>query len=152
MDATVAIFLAGYREVHQRLRAELDALDPALVHVSPAPEANSIAVLVLHTLGSAGDVLRVVAGLPSTRDRTVEFSVTAADLDLAGLRARLDDADRLLDETFQRITAERLQMTLERPPRPPRTGLGWLVNNHGHCWEHVAHLELTRQLLTQPAS
>jgi hypothetical protein len=151
MDATAAIILERYHELHQRFRAELDTLDPALLHVTPAPEANSIAVLVRHTLGSEGEVLRVVAGLRSTRDRAAEFRVTAADLDLAGLRAALEAADRLLDEVGPRLTTERLQMTTERPPRPPRTGLGWLVDNYGHAREHLAHLELTRQILVQPA-
>jgi hypothetical protein len=138
-----AIVLDGYRQVHQRIWAELETLDPALLHLAPAPETNSMAVLVCHTLGSEGDVLRAVAGLPSPRDRSAEFSVTAANLDLAGLRAALDAADRLLDEVRPRITAERLPMTIERPPRPSRTGLGWLIENY--C--HARHLELTRQLL-----
>jgi hypothetical protein len=151
MDATVAIVLDGYREVHRRIRAELEALDPALLYLAPAPEANSIAVLVRHTLGSEGDVLRAVAGLPSARDRAAEFRVAAAAVDLASLRAALAAADRLLDEVGPRLTAERLRMTVERPPRPPRTGLGWLVENYCHAREHLAHLELTRQILPQPA-
>jgi hypothetical protein len=151
MDATAAIVLDGYRQVHRRLRAALETLDPALLHQAPAPATNSIAVLVRHTLGSEGDVLRAVAGLPSTRDRDAEFRATAADTDRAGLYAALDAADRLLDEAGPRITAARLRVTVERPPRPPRTGLGWLVENYGHAREHLAHLELTRQLLLQPA-
>jgi hypothetical protein len=150
MEAAVAIILDGYRQVHGRMRAELAGLDPALLHVAPAPETSSIAALVLHTLGAEGEVLRAVAGLPAVpRDRAAEFGATAAEIDAAGLRARLDAADRLLDEVAPRLTAERLPLTIERPPRPARTGLGWLIENHCHAREHLAHLELTRQLLTR---
>jgi DinB family protein len=79
-----AIILDGYRQVHQRMRAELETLDPALLHLTPAPETSSIAALVRHTLGSEGDVLHAVAGLPSARDRAAEFRATA-DIDLASL-------------------------------------------------------------------
>ena len=149
MDATAAIVLDGYRQVHRRIRAELETLDPALLHLAPAPEANSIAVLIRHTLGSEGDVLCAVAGLPlpTPRDRTAEFGATAADTDRASLGAALEAADRLLDEVGPRLTPERLRVTVERPPRPPRTGAGWLIENYCHAREHLAHLELTRQIL-----
>ena len=150
MEAAAAIILDGYREVHRRMRAELATLDPALLTLAPAPDTSPIAVLVRHTLGSEGDVLRAVAGLPSARDRTAEFRVTADEVDLASLRVALDAADRLLDAVGQRLTDERLRATVERPPRPPRTGLGWLVENYCHAREHLAQLELTRQILQQP--
>lgn len=152
MDATAAIVLDGYRQVHQRIRAELETLDPALLHLTPAPDTSSIAVLVRHTLGSEGDVLCAVAGLPlpSPRDRDAEFGATAANTDRASLYAALEAADRLLDETGPHINAERLGMIVERPPRPSRTGLGWLIENYCHAREHLAHLELTRQILLQP--
>jgi hypothetical protein len=151
MDVAATLVLDGYRQVHQRMRAELERCEPALLHLTPAPETSSIAVLVLHTLGSEGDVLRAVAGRPSSRDRSTEFNVSAADVDRTGLHARLAEADRLLDELRPLITAERLAMTIERPPRPSRSGLGWLIENHGHAREHLAHLELTRQFLQRPA-
>ena len=97
-------------------------------------------------------MLRAVAGLPpTTRDRDAEFRATVADTDRASLDAALDAADRLLDEVGPRLTAARLRATVERPLRPPRTGLGWLVENSCHAREHLAHLELTRQILLRPA-
>ena len=147
MDATAAIVLDGYRQVHGRIRAELEALDPALLHLAPAPDTSSIAALVRHTLGSEGDVLCAVSGLPlpSPRDRAAEFA--AADTDHASLYVALEAADHLLGEAGPRLTAERPRVTVERPPRPARTGLGWLIENYCHAREHLAQLELTRQLL-----
>jgi hypothetical protein len=150
MDDTVSVIVDHFREVHQRMRAQLDGLDLTLVHRAPAPEANSIAVLISHTLGSEMEVIRQVAGVPAPRDRTVEFAVTPATLDLDGLRAALDAADRLLDELGPRITPDRLAALVERGERGWRTGRAWLIRNYGHACEHLGHIELTRQLLTQP--
>jgi ADP-ribose pyrophosphatase YjhB (NUDIX family) len=152
LDAAIAAIIDGYREVHQRFRDMLGALDPALLHRRPAPETNSIAVLIHHTLGSERQVARLVAGLPASRDRAAEFRITAADLDLAGLRAEIDAADALLDELAPRLTPERLATMIERPDRGPRTGIGWLVDNYGHAREHLAQVELTRQWLAHQAS
>ena len=141
-----ALILDGYRQVHRRIAIELATLNPALLHLAPAPGANSVAILIRHTLGSEGDVLRAVAGQPSDRDRAVEFRASADD-DPTDLRAALAAADRLLDTLGPRLTAEHLRVTVERPPRPSRTGLGWLIENYCHAREHLAHLELTRQIL-----
>jgi hypothetical protein len=147
MEAVTGIILEGYRQVHRQIRAALETLDPTLLDRTPAPDTSPIAALVRHTLGSEGDVLYAVAGLPrpSPRDRAAEFR--AGVTDPASLYAALEAADRLLDETGPHLTAERLGVIVERPGRSPRTGLGWLVANHAHVHEHLAHLELTRQIL-----
>ena len=147
MDTTVSTIFDGYREVHNSFREELATLDPALLHQTPAPETNSIAVLIHHTLGSEAQVVRLVAGAPAPRDREAEFRITSADIDIARLRAEIDAADALLDELGPRIGAERLTTVIERDGRTPRTGLTWLVVNYGHAREHLAHLQLTRQVL-----
>ena len=33
-----------------------------------------------------------------------------------------------------------------RGDRPPRAGLVWLFENYGHAREHLAQMELTKQL------
>jgi hypothetical protein len=33
-----------------------------------------------------------------------------------------------------------------RGDRPPKLGLEWLVSNYGHAREHLAQIELTKQL------
>jgi hypothetical protein len=147
MEPVVRVVLDGYREVYQSFRTELETLDAADLHRQIGPETNSIAVLVHHTLGSAAQVLRLIAGVPAARDREAEFRITAADLDAAGLRAEIDAAEALLDELGPRLTAERLAAIIERPDRNPHIGLHWLVTNYGHAREHLAHLQLTRQVL-----
>ena len=54
----------------------------------PAPDANSIAVLLVHTMANIEEnVLAVVAGEPMNRDRDAEFvenGLTGSDLGTAG--------------------------------------------------------------------
>src|SRR4029079_3137472 len=67
MDATGARFTADrigeeFRVVHQGFREEVAGLDAGALNWRPHPEANSIAILVTHTLGSEKEMLRAVAG------------------------------------------------------------------------------------------
>ena len=149
MEPSVSTIAELYKEVHQRIREIVTDLDAEALDWSPGPETNSISVLVVHTLGSEAEVLRTVRGLTSDRDRDAEFvgrPATAADL-----LARLDAADALLDEHASAITAGDLESMRERPTREPRLGRYWLFSNYGHAREHLAHMQLTRQLYEQRA-
>jgi len=63
---------------------------------------------------------------------------------------RIDATDRLLRELGPQITDDDLAALRVRPSavrdKGPRTGLYWLVHNYGHAREHVAQLQLTKQL------
>jgi hypothetical protein len=48
-----------------------------------------------------------------------------------------------------RITAEDLAAERPRADRPPETGLHWLLTNYGHAREHLAHIQLTKQLYAE---
>lgn len=144
MEPVVAKVAELYRAAHDGLREQIRELDAAALNWSPAAATNSIAALVVHTLGSEAEVLRVVAGTPGTRDRDAEFRVDAATAD--ELLRRLDDADALVAELSPRITADDLAAMKPRGERGPETGLHWLLTNYGHAREHLAHAELTRQL------
>ncbi len=124
MDPVVAKIAEQFQVVHGLLRDEVRDLSVEELNWKPAPETNSIAVLVVHTLGSEAEVLRVAANVPGERDRPAEFQVTASDAeDLAAERPRGD--------------------------RPPETGLHWLLTNYGHAREHLGHIQLTRQLYAE---
>jgi len=148
MDAAGARMIADligeqFRHVHSDMRKEIEPLDAAAVNWKPHPEANSIAVLVTHTLGSEKEMLRAVRGLGSDRVRSAEFEVTA---DAEALIALLDLADLEVDEHVKAITAEDLTARRPRGDNPPRPGLEWLVGNYGHAREHLAQAQLTKQL------
>lgn len=132
-----------FRAVHKDLRDRISGLDDEGLNWQPLPEANSIAVLVVHTLGSEREMLRSVRRIPSERDRPAEFEAKAAAADLLAL---LEQADRDLDEHVGGLTADDLTGMRPRGERPPKPGLEWLLTNYGHAREHLAQIDLTKQL------
>jgi hypothetical protein len=134
---------ALFHAVHDGMREQVRDIDPGTLNWKPLPLANSIAVLVTHTLGSEREMIRAVRSLTTERDRDVEFK---AEADAAQLLALLDRADREVDEHIGGLTAADLTELRPRGDRPPRPGLDWLISNYGHAREHLAQIELTKQL------
>jgi hypothetical protein len=141
---TIAGTVAGlYRAVHEKFREQVRGLDRGTLNWRPLPKANSIAVLVAHSLAGEAEVLRCIRSLPSARDRDAEFGIES---DATELLALLDQADRELEELLGAVTAADLTEMRPRPNRQPKPGLEWLLSNYGHTREHLAQLELTKQL------
>jgi DinB family protein len=148
MDKAGARTVAGtigslFHEVHEGIRKQVEGVDRDVLNWKPHPDANSVAVLVVHTLGSEREMIRAVRSLSTERDRPAEFK---AEAEAADLLALLDRADRELDEHLGAITAADLTEMRPRSDRPPRPGLAWLLSNYGHLREHLAQIELTKQL------
>ena len=148
MDESGARTIAGtvgalYHDVHDKLREQVGGMDAGTLNWKPLPQANSIAVLIVHTLGSEREMIRAVRSLQTERDRESEFR---AEADAADLLALLDQVDRELDEHLGAVTAADLTELRPRGDRPPRPGLEWLLSNYGHAREHLAQVELTKQL------
>jgi hypothetical protein len=144
VEPVIAKITEQFKAVHDDLRKEVRGMDTESLNWKPAPETNSVAVLVVHTLGSEAEVYRIVAKVPSDRDRPAEFRVAENEADLL---AKLDEADALIDDLAGRISAEELEAIYARGDRTPQTGLHWLLTNYGHAREHLAHIQLTKQLL-----
>jgi hypothetical protein len=132
-----------FRSAHQDIRERLGGLDDEQLNWRPLAEANSIAVLVVHTLGSEREMLRAVRKFPTERDRPAEFTAQASVADLLAL---LDLADREWDAHGGALTADDLTEMRPRGDRPPKPGLEWLLSNYGHAREHLAQIDLTKQL------
>ena len=144
MDLCTSTTLDLFRDVYRNLEAEVRGLSGDQLTWTPAPETNSIAVLVVHTIGSAEEVIRIVRGLSSDRDREAEFIPN--DLSERALFEHLASALRFIDETATGITEGDLAAIRPRPNRDPHSGMYWLLNNYGHAREHLAHIQLTKQL------
>jgi hypothetical protein len=132
-----------FHAAHEGMREQVRDIDPGTLNWKPLPLANSIAVLVTHALGAEREMIRAVRLLETERDRDSEFK---AEANAAELLALLDQADRELDEHLGAITAADLTELRPRGDRPPRPGLSWLISNYGHVREHLAQVELTKQL------
>lgn len=150
MDPVVEKITEQFQVVHANLRDQVRDLSVEELNWKPAPEANSIAVLVVHTLGSEAEVLRIVADVPNVRDRDAEFLATVNGA--GDLLREIDQADSYLEAMAPRITAENLAAERPRGDRPPQTGLHWLLTNYGHAREHLGHIELTKQLYAEAHS
>jgi len=142
-DPVVEALVKLFRELHERLRGQVRDLDAGTLNWRPLPKANSIAVLVTHMMGSEIDLIRNVRSVPNTRDREAEFRV---EPDAAKLLELIDTADRELEQQLGALTSEQLAAMVERGPRGTRPGIEWVLFNYGHSREHLAHIELTKQL------
>jgi hypothetical protein len=138
-----AAFAKLYGELHENLRLQVRGLDEATLNWRPLPKANSVAVLVTHTLGSELEMMRSVRLVPTQRDRDSEFRAEAG---AERLLEMIDAADREMGELIAAVTEADLTELRPRGDRPPRPGVQWMIANYGHAREHLAQIELTRQL------
>ena len=147
MEPTIETVVDLFRSVHQQLRDIVREMDSDQLNWSPAPKANSVAVIVTHTLASELDTLLLVRDLTGDRDRDAEFRTVAPGA--SDLLAAIDRADELLTQHGEHIIVDDLMATRTRPNRDPQIGLHWLINNYGHAREHLGHLQLTTQMYQQ---
>jgi hypothetical protein len=146
-STTASLVLTLFDDLHDHIRGQLAGLDDAGINWCPGPNANSIATLVIHIVGSEAETLRCVAGVPCVRHRQHEFA--RGPLVMSDLNDELRSADDLISTLRQEIRGHRLEMVLTLPTLPVsdrRPGLQWLIGNYGHAREHLGHIQLTRQL------
>lgn len=141
--AVADTFAKAFHEMHNNFREQVRGLDHGTLNWRPLPKANSIAILVIHSLGSQREMLRGVRNITTERDRDSEFKSEAEAADLLAL---LDQADREVDEHLGSLTDEDLVGLRPRGDNPPQPGIYWLATNYGHAREHLAQIQLTKQL------
>ena len=134
-------------EIDRLLETIKDLDEKAINWKPPSSGANSLLVLVTHTLGSAEQhVVGIAAGKTVVRNRDAEFAAKGGATHLAAraeeVRGRIHDALASLEG---RLDEER-----EPPMREWRakgTARDRLVHSISHTAEHVGHAQLTRDLL-----
>jgi hypothetical protein len=144
MDLTVTTLAERYKFVHQILREEIAGCTDGQVTYLPAPDTNSFAVLITHVLGSERQHWSIISGQGTDRVRATEF--VRRPTTVKDLLDALDAADRLIDELAPAIDATALAKEWPRPDNEPHPGIYWFINNYGHAREHLAHLQMTKQL------
>jgi len=145
-----SVVLAQLRQIHGQARAILDGLDAHGLCWVPAEDANSVAVLLVHLLGSEIETLLTVAGRPCSRDRDAEFRMRIWSR--RELFELLEGADELVDDIGPDLTAGLLRRLVALPTLPAderRPGTTWLVAACGHAREHLGQMMLTAQLYNQ---
>lgn len=125
------------------LAESVRGLDVATLDATMAPDTNSIAVLVTHSIQTARAILHDVLGQPSPRDRDAAFQVSGRTS--GDLLTELSTWSTEMDDLVARALAEPLERQIER--YRTATIAWWLLQVLGHTREHAAHAALTRQLL-----
>lgn len=132
--------------LHRRLREAVFALDQAALDWAPTDGANSIAVLVTHTVGSELDWLHIAGGRSIERDRDAEFR--AKGRGAGDLAALVERAEHTIPELVRSAVAGGLETVRRSRASREVTAAYCLQHALAHTAEHVGQIELTRQLAT----
>jgi hypothetical protein len=140
---------AVLRDARDDMRKSIDGLPPdALNWKPPAPDTNSIAVMVHHSMLSTRQWFTVAVNEPlPDRDRDSEFEVEYKDA--ASLIAMLD---KTAEECLALLSRDRnvdwsAVYDHWNPEQDLKVSAAWAVMHAlEHVGEHVAEIALTRQL------
>ena len=144
-DQHVQDIIILHQDVHRQLREAITGESTEALNWAPGPDTSSIGVIVTHALGAEAEMLRNILQIPTNRNRDDEFAPKTHEVSrLLGL---VDTAEEDWRELGSRITESDLRASRPRPNKPvPQTGLFWLVRNYGHMREHLAQVNITKQL------
>lgn len=132
--------------IFRRLRDEIEGLNDETLGWKPMPEASSISSLVLHVVGTLVELLTVVSGTATPRNRDADFA-SGSSVRLKELQARIDESQVAFQEAALQITEEDLASLRSRPPwGTTKSGLAWLFIAFGHAHEHLGQIQITKQL------
>ena len=139
----------------EELRSSVDGLPADALTWRPAPEINSIAVLVAHTMGATRLWLRMAMGLPlPERDRDAEFRATFRDA--SELRRVVDEISReciAALESSDSVDWSAMRKTAGRGgSAPPEVTAAYaLIHATEHLRGHVDQVSVMRQLWSSRA-
>lgn len=149
MNAHLAGELAILEEIYGDLMELVEPMDEDSLNWKPSmPEANSIAVLVRHIIGSISMWCSRALDEPFERDRDAEFRsqdtatalVTAlreSRVEVQGRFARLDELDPAIERSVRRL----------RGSKDVASTIGWCVAHAvRHTGEHWGQVQLNRDL------
>jgi len=137
--------IALHQAAHQQLRDEIAGLDSRALNWTPGPETSAIGVIITHVLGAEAEMLRNLLKIPTRRNRDDEFVTRVHEQE--ELEQKIASAEKDWQELAPRLGESELQAVVYRPNKPvPQSGLFWLVRNFGHLREHIAQIQLTKQL------
>jgi hypothetical protein len=112
----------------------------------PAPGANSLYVLAMHTLGNAEEnLLETLGGQPIGRDREAEFAAQGGSAET--IVARWQALRPRLAEALAKLPVGALDAPYPHPRRGAITGRDILIVVARHSAEHLGQAELTHDLL-----
>jgi uncharacterized damage-inducible protein DinB len=146
-DALANAFISSFETLHSRLRKALEGLDMAQLDRAPAPETNSIAVLVTHACASELDWLHTAAGRTMQRDRDAEFRARGQSAEQVA--AAVERAATEMPALVRAAVSAGADATRRSRAGRELSAAWCLLHALDHLAEHVGHAELTRQLVAR---
>jgi hypothetical protein len=132
-----------------RLLACLDGLDATALNWRPLPTANSLYILATHIIGNIEEtVLGIICGQAVVRDREAEFRAMGREAVM--LQSHWRTLQAQIAQHLAQLSVADLDRERVHPRRGPLTGREILIVVARHAAEHLAHAELTRDLLLAP--
>ena len=112
----------------------------------PGEDMNSLAVLVMHTVGATRYLIGDLAGQnPIGRDPEVEFATSG--LDETALKRHLNETLDYIQEILKDFTLEDLPAERFGSRSTRASTVGWaLLHTLDHTAAHAGHMQITRQL------
>lgn len=151
IDEVAEIWNALNETLERMLAAASELSDDELHWTPPSPQANSTAVLLVHTMGSIDEtIVQVLGGEDVHRDRDSEFvrqGVTASTL-----ADQWSAQKTRLEPVFAATDASQLSATHTHPRRGDVTGRNVLVGALAHAREHLGQVELIRDVVVAARS
>ena len=134
-----------FEQVNNEIFKWADGLTDDQLNWKPSgKDTNSIGILMSHIMGvEIFQVAERVGGQSVNRDRASEFANRATREALVQRRA---EVERLLRETFDKLTTADLSRTL-RTPNGEVPIIKSLINSVSHVSDHMGQVILTRKLL-----
>lgn len=122
------------------------SLEPEALHWKPpAPDANSIAVLITHTLGNVREnVLEILCGEPVHRRREEEF--VDHPVTIESFATDWQTLKPILVQALSAVPASEMERVRNHPRRGDLIGREVLIVVTRHAAEHLGQAELTRDL------
>ncbi len=146
MEKYFEALLDRFDELHRSVQKILDEVPVEAIDWVPAPEMNSIAVLIAHSTGAERYYIGDVAlGDLSFRDRSAEFKVKG--LDAAALKQHIDKIAEYERGAFERLSVSQLGEERVAPKDGRKFTVAWALNHAlEHAALHVGQIQITRQL------
>ena len=146
-SAEVASFWRFISSSVSRLVAILDGLgEEELQWRPPAPDANSLNVLAMHTLGNLEEnILQTLCGEPAHREYDEEFR--ADNISAQAVADRWTSLRQRVESALAILTTSDLDSPRMHPRRGEITGRDVLIVVARHAAEHLGQAELTRDLM-----
>ncbi len=146
MENEVQAYIAEFNTLRGEIRKTLQGMSDEAGNWHPLPkDSNSIYALITHLTGAQGNWMkRVIAGIPTSRDREAEFRASGI---LSEALKAWETIDRETDEILSKLTRKQLEETRDVSGPYGRVTVRWcILHQISHYATHLGHVQITRQL------